>query len=316
MRLGDRLGGAAAVLLFVLGSPLVSEGQGAAQVQKLAEGVWAAPTENGANVGWFLLGDGVMVVDSGRDESAARWILRQVAATANKPVRYVVLTHAHGDHAGGAKTFAEAGAQVICQENSAPAVLFQPAAGPGTPTPASAARNVVLAVADRVMFVGPQRAEIYWLGSAHTRGDLIVLLPQHKILFAGDLASNGMLPFMRSQDVDPRGWEQVLLRISAAPAQIMVPGHGAIGPTAGIADTLAYVRRVNALANQFIQARAPEDFLHVELRKPENRIENVAVSEDHVSNVKAVMQKERERLEKPTPSPSPATRRTPSPKGS
>lgn len=315
MKLRPVLRGAAAVLLLV--GPALAAAQEASPVQKLAEGVWAAPTDNGANVGWFLLGDGVMVVDAGRDEAAARWIQRQVAATANRPVRYVVLTHAHGDHAGGAKTFAEAGAQIICQENAAPSALFQfqPPAGAKTPTP-SASQTAVMAVADRLMFVGgPRRAEIYWLGSAHTRGDLVVLLPQQKILFSGDLATNGVLPYMRSPDVDPQGWEQVLVRIAAAPAETMVPGHGAIGPRSGIGDTLAYVRRVNALATQFVQSRAPDDFLHIELRKPENRIENVSVTDDHVANVKAVMKHERERPEKPTPSPSPAARRTPSPKG-
>jgi cyclase len=291
----------------------VTSAQDRPPVQKLAEGVWAAPTDNGSNVGWFLMGDGVIVVDTGKDAAAARQILREVAETAKKPVRYVVITHGHGDHAGGAKTFAEAGAQIISQENAAPSVLsvLNPATGSGASSPAT--RTGVMAVADRLMLVGgPRRAEIYWLGSAHTRGDLVVLLPQDKILFAGDLATNAVLPYMRSADVDPAGWEQVLPRLAAAPVERMVPGHGEIGPSQGIADTLAYVRRVNGLATQMLQTKVPEEFIHIELRKPENRIENVPFSDDHVANVKAVMQKERDRLAKPTASPAP--RATPTPK--
>lgn len=302
-----------AILFPALLTAAAAEGQDRPPVQKLAEGVWASPTDNGCNVGWFILGDGVVVVDAGRDAAVARQILKNVAETAGKPVRTVIITHAHGDHAGGARAFAEAGAQVVCQENSAPGVLasLNPAAGGGPP----GQRVGVVAVADRLMFVGgPRRAEIYFLGTGHTRGDLIVLLPQEKILFSGDLATSAALPYMRSPDVDPQGWEQILPRIAAAPVDTMVPGHGQIGPRAGIADTLAYVRRVNALSTQLLQGRVPEEFVHIELRKPENRIENVAVSEEHVANVKAVMKHETARLTKPAASPAAAPRRTPSPK--
>ena len=53
----------------------------ALKVQKLADGVWAADPDKGANVGWFLLGDGVVVVDSGTDTATARDVLKQIAET-------------------------------------------------------------------------------------------------------------------------------------------------------------------------------------------------------------------------------------------
>ena len=255
-----------------------------------------------------------MVVDAGRDAAAAKRIMKDVAATAGKPVRWVVLTHAHGDHAGGARAFADAGAEIIAQENSAAGVLFLLNPSGGSTAPAS--RVGIVAVADRLMFVGgSRRAEIYWLGKAHTAGDLVVLLPQEKILFSGDLAVNAVLPYLRSQDVDPKGWEQVLPRLAAAPAEKMVPGHGEIGPRTGIGDTLAYLRRVNLLATQMIETRVPEEFMHIELRKPENRIENVPFTDDHVANVKAVLKHETERLTKPTPAVTPSPRPTARPKG-
>ena len=83
-------------------------------VQKLAEGVWAATPERGGNVGWFVYGDGVVAVDAGIDNATAKEILRQIAeTTGGKPVRYLVLTHAHADHSTGARAFVAAGAVVV-----------------------------------------------------------------------------------------------------------------------------------------------------------------------------------------------------------
>lgn len=280
-------------------------------VQKLAEGVWAAVPDQGANVGWFLLGDGVVAVDSGPDAASGKAILEKISETAGKPVRYLIVTHAHGDHVGGAGAFAAAGAQVVCAENAAS----------GTSTVLQrgdvAARLPLVTISDRMAFIGAsRRAAIYWLGAAHTAGDLVVLLPDEKILFSGDIALNGRLPYMQSPDMDAKNWEKILPRLAAVDVEKMVPGHGVIGPRQGIADTLAYVRKVNELATQFIQTRIPEEIYPVKLRDPDNRIENVSVTEDHIANVRAVVRQEKERLEKSqkVPTPAPTPRKQPSKK--
>src|SRR3954452_11884471 len=72
------------------------------KVEKIADGVWAAAPAKGANVGWFVLGDGVVAVDSGADAATGQEILKSIAdTTGGKPVRLLVLTHAHADHSGG-----------------------------------------------------------------------------------------------------------------------------------------------------------------------------------------------------------------------
>ncbi len=117
-----RLGILALAAASALAAPLSA--QSGIRVEKLADGVWAAAPEKGANVGWFLLGDGVVAVDAGTDAATGQAILKQIAeTTGNKPVRAVVLTHSHADHSGGARAFVAAGARVICQENVASQIL-------------------------------------------------------------------------------------------------------------------------------------------------------------------------------------------------
>ena len=312
----------AGILAFVLvaaaASPLRAQ-TSPSKAQKVADGVWAAQPEKSANVGWFLFGDGVIAVDSGGDAATGKQILDRIAqTTSGKPVRALVLTHLHADHTGGARAFAAAGARVICQENVAGqvlALLTQPVSDGEDPLKGKAVRPVVESLSERAIFVdGVHNVQIYFLGAAHTRADLVVYLASDKILFSGDVALNGLLPFMQSPDVDPIGWERVLTAIAKVSPDKMVPGHGAIGPVTGIADSLAYVRRVAQLSKNIVDHGIRDEMLDAEIRAPQNRIENVPMSDAHIANITMSVKAMREKaIRRTTPGVSPVPVPTPSP---
>ena len=290
-------------------------------VQKLAEGVWAATPERGGNVGWFLYGDGVVAIDSGIDNAIAKEILREIATTTGgKPVRFLVLTHAHADHSTGAREFAAAGAQVVCHEAAAASILpyvTQPARGASDPLSGKKVSPTVMTVSERlILFDGTRRADVQWLGSAHTAGDLVVLLPNERILFAGDLALNGRVPDLHLADADPGAWAKILPRLAAVPVDKMVPGHGTIGPRTGIADTLAYVRGLDEIVQRLVRSGISEEYLEIRLREPDNRIPNVPLSEPHLENARAVYRREKAKLTAPAPTPAPRAAPTPRPPAS
>jgi len=301
-----------AILVLVAASPLVAQAQESLKVQKLADGVWAAEAAKGANVGWFLLGDGVVAVDSGGDAAMAKDILKQIAeTTGNKPVRLLIMTHAHADHSSGARAFVAAGARILCQESIAGQMLAfvtQPANDPNDPLSGKAGiRPVVESISERsIMVDGIHNAQVYYLGAAHSAGDLVVYLSGDKILFSGDLALNGRQPFMQSPDVDPAGWERSLQSLSRVPVDKLVPGHGDIGPTAGIQDSLAYVSRVNALAKKFVDSGTRDDMLDAMIRAPENAIPNVPLSDAHIANLKAAVKAVRDKAAKKATTPAAA----------
>ena len=294
---------------LVLAAPVSAQSK--PRVEKVADGVWAAQPEKGANVGWFLLGDGVVAVDAGADAANGAEIVKAIAeTTGGKPIRTLILTHAHADHSGGARAFAAAGARVVCQEGVAGQILAfvtQATSDPKDPMYGKAGlRPVVESISERAILVdGLHNVQIYFLGAGHTKGDLVVYLANDKVLFSGDLALNGRMPFLQSPDVDPVGWEKSLMTLSKVPAEKLVPGHGDIGPATGIADSLAYLHAVNQLAKKFVDNAMRDDMMDAQIRAPENEVKNIPVTDAHVANVKAAVRALRDKsAPKPTPTPA------------
>ena len=116
---------------------------------------------------------------------------------------------------------------------------------------------------------------------------------------------------MQSPDVDPAGWERALATISRVAPDKMVPGHGDVGPISGLADSYAYVKHVHALAKKFADNATPDEMIPVEIRAPENKLNNVPVTDAHLANVQAsvnAVKAKRKATASPTPVPTPAAK--------
>lgn len=295
------------VPVLLLLAPIVAGAQTSkvTSVQKVADGVWMAQTSQGSNVGWFLVGDEVVAVDAGGDAATAQAVLEKIQETAHKPVRYLIVTHAHGDHGGGAGVFAAAGAEVVCHESAVQALKL-------VTNQTLRKRPGLLSFSDRFALFGEaRRVAVYFLGAAHTASDIVVLLPEEKVLFAGDVVLATAAPNMQSSEVDAEGWEKLLARLQQLDVDKIVPGHGGVGTKKAIEDTRGYVKKVLDVARVIAAENVIDGMVETRLRQQDMGFDPAAITPGLVSNVQAVA---RSLKKKGVPAPSPKAGKAPAAK--
>ena len=141
------------------------------------------------------MGDHILVVESGGSEARGLEVMAAAKrAIPNKPVRFVVNSHPHFDHASGLAAAVAEGATILTHRNNEP-VLERLLAGPRTLTGDSLSKvtnrrtNVVEAVADRDVRRGTNGkvVELHHVVNEHSDGMLAVYLPAEKALWTADV---------------------------------------------------------------------------------------------------------------------------------
>jgi glyoxylase-like metal-dependent hydrolase (beta-lactamase superfamily II) len=245
-----------------------------------------------SNAGFVVTPAGVLVVDALGAPVLARELLAEIRRITPLPVRYVVVTHYHADHVYGLQEFKAAGATVIAHRDGRDYLNSQTAelrlvASRDELAPA-VDQNTRLVGADRwidaptTLQLGGIDFVLQPAGPAHTPDDLVVWLPQRKLLFAGDLVFRGRIPFVGQADSGQ--WIAALDRLLAFEPALIVPGHGPPSTSARAdleltRDYLVYLRQTmgDAARNMdpFEEAYARTDwsrFAKMPLFGPANRI--------------------------------------------
>ena len=86
--------------------------------------------------------------------------------------------------------------------------------------------------------VGGRRVELIEVGPAHTSGDLVVYLPEERVLFAGDILFHGVVPVL--WDGSPGNWIRTGERILSWKVELVVPGHGKVTDLAALDAMRSY----------------------------------------------------------------------------
>ena len=168
-------------------------------------------------VSLFVVGtDGVLIADGQGSVAATQKMLEQIATITPKPVKWYIVGSDHGDHTAGNSVLPNDITYIVTPASKAALERTKGAVVP--PAAMTGERQTVN--------VGGIEVQAIYLGRAHTGGDLLVYLPQQKILFMSEVYLNRVFPAMRS--AYPSEWVAVIDRALKMDVQRYVPGHGFI----------------------------------------------------------------------------------------
>ena len=197
-----------------------------------APGTYANSGHNN-NLSFVITDEGVLVVNAGDNYLLAKALHDEIKKITDKPVKYVVLENGQGHAMLGSSYWQEQGVPVIAHVDAAHEIEEQSFAllqvmQERAKEKAAGTRVVMPDItfdAKIVIELGGERIEILNLGPAHSPGDIIVWLPQRKLVISGDMAFHQrMLPLF--EHTDTAAWIETWDAFEALGAEVVIPGHG------------------------------------------------------------------------------------------
>lgn len=260
----------ALALSFALMAASAAQAQG---LTKIAENVYSyvgvkndAPSHSyAANAGIVIGSDGVLVIDTLASAKEGKRLLKDIRAVTKKPIKYVVTTHGHFDHALGACVFTDLGATLVGHEldreylaKRGEGLLKKPQMVGLTPADLVGTRIKLptLTFTERMTIrlgtKANETVELIHLTPSHTAGSTLVYLPQQKVVFAGDVLFTDFHPFMGEGDIP--GWVKTLDFIQDMDTTAIIPGHGPLSTKKDVADMRDYIQLFDAKAKELAAA--------------------------------------------------------------
>jgi glyoxylase-like metal-dependent hydrolase (beta-lactamase superfamily II) len=225
---------------------------------KVAEGIYMLEGAGG-NIGVHAGTDGVLVID---DQFAPLTdkIKAAIAAISDKPVRFLVNTHWHGDHTGGNENFAKAGVAIVAHDNvrrRLSAEQYNAVFDRRTPQAPEAALPVVT-FSDTVSFhLGGEEITCFHVPLAHTDGDIIIWFRKANVIHMGDCLFNGRYPVIDvSAGGSAEGMAAAADRVLAAmgPETKLIPGHGGLATRKDLEAFRDMLRASRGRVNDLVKA--------------------------------------------------------------
>jgi glyoxylase-like metal-dependent hydrolase (beta-lactamase superfamily II) len=193
-------------------------GQNDYNLQEVKDGVYVL-SSGGYNIMFLTTGEGVIVVDA--PPSIGDTIFKAISEVTDEPVKYLIYSHAHRDHIGGANLFPQ-DTEIIAEKNTAD--ILSTSNDSERPIPTTTFEN------NTTLTIGNKTLQLIYPGQYHQRGNIFIYNPEQKVLMAVDQVTPGEVPWkhLASTPEVPALMESYnqALRYDF---DIYVPGHGILG---------------------------------------------------------------------------------------
>jgi glyoxylase-like metal-dependent hydrolase (beta-lactamase superfamily II) len=257
--------------LAILATVFLAGPQAAAQerathevvVRQIASNLYFLFDFEGSNSVFLVTDDGVLLIDTRTHPREGRDLLDRIRKVTDKPIKWVINSHFHGDHHMGNIVFKELGSTFVAQEETARNMeQFQPK---------EMARRIdgfvkrgldpaeVKLVLPDVTFgdrmtirLGGREIRLFYLGPGQQAGDTFVAFPDARVLFTpGAFAKHSMPNMNFTPSVE--NWIALLKKVAAMDVDRILPAHGDVASPADVPELAAM------LADQYATVKAAVD---------------------------------------------------------
>jgi cyclase len=219
---------------------------------KVGDNIYMIRNAASGNVTVLVADDGVVLIDDkfAMDHDGIMAELRKIT---DKPVLYVINTHLHQDHSGGNAALQARSAKVIAHENARRTMAE---------TQDTGLPNITLEEHLR-LYHGEFVLDLYYLGRGHTDGDVVIHLPEQRIVLMGDLFATWE-PYVHlihyAAGGSLREWSRTLERALALDFDTVIPGHSGVTDRSHLQTYLATTVRMQEMIRAMTRAdRSRED---------------------------------------------------------
>ena len=217
----------------------------------------------GGNIAASVGEDGIVIVDDQFAPLAEKIqaALKNLGIT-DKPVRFVINTHFHGDHTGGNLPFANTGSTVIAQDNVRKRLESGGTMGNGgslkmeAKPAAKGALPIITFEHDVTVHLNGEDIRALHFPAGHTDGDAVIFFPKNNVVHMGDDFVRYGFPFI---DVSSGGSVQGMIAAmekatALLPADVkVIPGHGAISNLDDVRDFVKMLKETSAVVEKALK---------------------------------------------------------------
>lgn len=212
------------------------------EIKKINNNVWIHTsiirnmgTDMPANGMIISTSKGIILIDTPWNNKETATLLKIIKSKFHKNIILAIITHAHADRIGGINTLIKHKIHTVSTE-----MTLKEAVKNGYKKP-----DPVLSK-DTVLNIGNQELECYYPGPGHTSDNIVVWLPQYKILFGGCIIKSAESKDLGDiKDANIKMWPESLKKLLERykDAVIVVPGHGKSGGTELILHSLKLLKK-------------------------------------------------------------------------
>lgn len=235
---------------------------GETATQKISDSIYVLTDKDMYMNSTLIMGDDTCIlVDTRQNVPTAKELQATIKSITDRPIKYVINTHYHGDHVFGNQIFTTEAADIVGHKNARSTLLkigeqhkaffrdyFKvPGMEDVVVTPPTLTFEKELSL----QFNG-KTINIFHPDRAHTNTDSFVYIPELKMLITGDLFFNHALGFTGDPSCSLKGWIETLEEMERLDIETIIPGHGPLGNKDNLAEFRQYLEKLLAAVKQEI----------------------------------------------------------------